>query len=129
MQGSNLICYLIAHIFIHMLVFSLSYATTTVHITTCYIFLLCFACCQTISLKRSQLLTKIAFFCYFQTTELGPPGVGPGANTSEGVLANFFNSLLSKKTGQPGSPGTQVKSAAGNDDCKYIFYPMGRIQN
>ena len=54
---------------------------------------------------------------------MGPPGVGPGANTSEGVLANFFNSLLSKKTGQPGSPGTQVKSAAGNDDCKYIFYP------
>lgn len=39
-------------------------------------------------------------------------------NTSEGVLANFFNSLLSKKTGQPGSPGTQVKSAAGNDDYK-----------
>merc|ERR1719291_316539 len=53
-----------------------------------------------------------------KTTELGPPGVGPGANTSEGVLANFFNSLLSKKTGQPGSPGTQVKSAAGNDDYK-----------
>lgn len=25
--------------------------------------------------------------------------------TSEGVLANFFNSLLSKKTGSPGGPG------------------------
>lgn len=24
---------------------------------------------------------------------------------SEGVLASFFNSLLSKKTGSPGSPG------------------------
>jgi len=52
------------------------------------------------------------------TDSLGPPGVGPGGNTSEGVLANFFNSLLSKKTGQPGSPGTQVKSATGNDDYK-----------
>ncbi len=29
---------------------------------------------------------------------------GPGG-TSEGVLANFFNSLLSKKTGAPGAPG------------------------
>lgn len=25
--------------------------------------------------------------------------------TSEGVLANFFNSLLTKKTGSPGGPG------------------------
>uniref|UniRef100_A0A8C2EWY4 Dynein light intermediate chain n=1 Tax=Cyprinus carpio TaxID=7962 RepID=A0A8C2EWY4_CYPCA len=29
-----------------------------------------------------------------------------GAAANEGVLANFFNSLLSKKTGVPGSPGT-----------------------
>ncbi|KAM4630672.1 cytoplasmic dynein 1 light intermediate chain 2 isoform 2-T2 [Polymixia lowei] len=29
-----------------------------------------------------------------------------GAAANEGVLANFFNSLLSKKTGAPGSPGT-----------------------
>ncbi|XP_048461573.1 cytoplasmic dynein 1 light intermediate chain 2-like [Rhincodon typus] len=29
---------------------------------------------------------------------------GPAA-ANEGVLANFFNSLLSKKTGSPGSPG------------------------
>uniref|UniRef100_UPI003AB0DB86 cytoplasmic dynein 1 light intermediate chain 2 isoform X5 n=1 Tax=Centroberyx gerrardi TaxID=166262 RepID=UPI003AB0DB86 len=28
-----------------------------------------------------------------------------GAAANEGVLANFFNSLLSKKTGSPGSPG------------------------
>eukprot|EP00088_Acartia_fossae_P008150 TRINITY_DN1386_c0_g1_i1.p1 TRINITY_DN1386_c0_g1~~TRINITY_DN1386_c0_g1_i1.p1 ORF type:complete len:527 (-),score=120.22 TRINITY_DN1386_c0_g1_i1:948-2528(-) len=35
------------------------------------------------------------------------PGKPLGANTSEGVLANFFNSLLSKKTGGGmGSPGT-----------------------
>jgi len=34
------------------------------------------------------------------------PGKPMGANTSEGVLANFFNSLLSKKTGAGmGSPG------------------------
>ena len=61
----------------------------------------------------------------FQSTDLGKPGVGgPGSSTSEGVLANFFNSLLSKKTaggqpGSPGSPGTQLK-AAGPDDCEYF---------
>ena len=34
--------------------------------------------------------------------------MGPGgANTSEGVLANFFNSLLNKKTGQ-GMAGTET---------------------
>jgi len=43
--------------------------------------------------------------------------VGPGgANTSEGVLANFFNSLLSKKTAQPGSPGNQIKPTTGLED-------------
>ena len=60
-----------------------------------------------------------------------------GANTSEGVLANFFNSLLSKKTGVGGaagggSPGGGVSGAAlpgavradgspGPDDCKFHF--------
>lgn len=53
---------------------------------------------------------------------MGPVGVGPGgANTSEGVLANFFNSLLSKKTGQPGSPGSQIKPSGPTDDCEYLF--------
>jgi len=50
-----------------------------------------------------------------------PKGVGPGgANTSEGVLANFFNSLLNKKTGQgmPGSPGAQIKPQGVNDEYK-----------
>ena len=52
--------------------------------------------------------------------------MGPGgANTSEGVLANFFNSLLNKKTGQgmAGSPGAQQIKPPGanvNDECKYI---------
>merc|ERR1711862_957151 len=48
------------------------------------------------------------------------PGVGPGGNThSEGVLANFFNSLLSKNTGQTRSPGTTPNKVAGpNDDYK-----------
>ena len=57
--------------------------------------------------------------------------------TSEGVLANFFNSLLSKKTGVGGaagggSPGGGVSGAAlpgvvradgspGPDDCKFHF--------
>ena len=77
--------------------------------------------------------------------EAGKAGgvVGPGGGgtaTSEGVLANFFNSLLSKKTGQPGSmppgvgggppggvpggsPGSlgsqQIKSPGG-EDCKCL---------
>ena len=58
----------------------------------------------------------------------------PGAaTTSEGVLANFFNSLLSKKTGAgagggpgslPGGPGVAMSPAgakapgANAEDCK-----------
>ncbi|CAL8350784.1 unnamed protein product [Merluccius merluccius] len=34
-----------------------------------------------------------------------------GAAANEGVLANFFNSLLSKKTGSPGSPGGGAAAA------------------
>ena len=71
---------------------------------------------------------------------MDPGTVKPaGAATSEGVLANFFNSLLSKKTGgggmaggagQPGSlpglpPGPAAAAAGspktaspGPDDCK-----------
>jgi len=38
--------------------------------------------------------------------KLDPKGTG-ATPSGEGVLANFFNSLLYKKTGvQPGSPGT-----------------------
>ncbi|XP_059089829.1 cytoplasmic dynein 1 light intermediate chain 2-like isoform X2 [Tigriopus californicus] len=52
--------------------------------------------------------------------EPSKPGVvGPGgAPTSESVLSSFFNSLLSKKTGQgvPGQPGASIKSPAQADD-------------
>ncbi|XP_044535892.1 cytoplasmic dynein 1 light intermediate chain 1 isoform X2 [Gracilinanus agilis] len=40
------------------------------------------------------------------------PNMKAGA-TSEGVLANFFNSLLSKKTGSPGGPGVGSSSPGG----------------
>ncbi|ELK17950.1 Cytoplasmic dynein 1 light intermediate chain 1 [Pteropus alecto] len=40
------------------------------------------------------------------------PNMKAGA-TSEGVLANFFNSLLSKKTGSPGGPGSPGGGAGG----------------
>nr|XP_039330902.1 cytoplasmic dynein 1 light intermediate chain 1-like [Saimiri boliviensis boliviensis] len=40
------------------------------------------------------------------------PNMKAGA-TSEGVLANLFNSLLSKKTGSPGAPGVRGGSPAG----------------
>jgi hypothetical protein len=52
---------------------------------------------------------------------VGVGGVGGGAATSEGVLASFFNSLLSKKTGQgiPGQPGGQISPARNdNEDCE-----------
>ena len=59
------------------------------------------------------------------------PGKPMGANTSEGVLANFFNSLLSKKTGagmgSPGAPspalpqGTRPGVSPQPDDCKHYF--------
>ena len=45
--------------------------------------------------------------------EGGKPG--PGGAASEGVLANFFNSLLNKKSGAGGGPGrggTAVRSDA-----------------
>ena len=53
-----------------------------------------------------------------------------GANTSEGVLANFFNSLLSKKTGAGGvspagpglPPGARPGASPQPDDCKYFNY-------
>jgi dynein light intermediate chain 1 len=45
------------------------------------------------------------------------PGKALGANTSEGVLANFFNSLLSKKTGaggvSPAGPGLPPGARSG----------------
>lgn len=34
------------------------------------------------------------------------PKLTPGAAGGEGVLANFFNSLLNKKAGTPGTPGS-----------------------
>ncbi|CAL8362251.1 cytoplasmic dynein 1 light intermediate chain 2 isoform X1 [Gadus morhua] len=39
------------------------------------------------------------------------PNMKVGAAANEGVLANFFNSLLSKKTGSPGSPGGGAPAA------------------
>lgn len=52
-------------------------------------------------LKNSLMLFNwvIQFvWCFFLTVSLDNAA-------SEGVLASFFNSLLSKKTGSPGSPG------------------------
>lgn len=44
---------------------------------------------------------------------------------NEGVLASFFNSLLSKKTGSPGSPGSGAVGAGVQGSAKKtgnIFY-------
>uniref|UniRef100_A0AAQ5ZHN1 Dynein light intermediate chain n=1 Tax=Amphiprion ocellaris TaxID=80972 RepID=A0AAQ5ZHN1_AMPOC len=51
------------------------------------------------------------FYIYF--------GVSPTAGAAnEGVLANFFNSLLSKKTGAPGSPGSGAVGAGVQGSAK-----------
>lgn len=58
-----------------------------------------------------------------------------GAAANEGVLANFFNSLLSKKTGVPGSPGTPGAAAgAGSQGSAkktgkfFLFQPFSTIE-
>uniref|UniRef100_A0A7N6BNF2 Dynein light intermediate chain n=1 Tax=Anabas testudineus TaxID=64144 RepID=A0A7N6BNF2_ANATE len=53
------------------------------------------------------------FLCYFKFHL----SVAAGA-ANEGVLANFFNSLLSKKTGAPGSPGTGAVGAGVQGSAK-----------
>jgi len=50
-----------------------------------------------------------------------------GATSQEGVLANFFNSLLSKKTGSPGGPGGATSpGAGGNPALSASPSPMAR---
>uniref|UniRef100_A0A672G6X3 Dynein light intermediate chain n=1 Tax=Salarias fasciatus TaxID=181472 RepID=A0A672G6X3_SALFA len=45
--------------------------------------------------------------------------ISPAAGAAnEGVLANFFNSLLSKKTGSPGSPGSAAVGAGVQGSAK-----------
>ncbi|XP_015709445.1 cytoplasmic dynein 1 light intermediate chain 1 isoform X1 [Coturnix japonica] len=53
-------------------------------------------------------LDGFLFFCLLSHSCLLVAGA-----TSEGVLANFFNSLLSKKTGSPGGPGGVGGSPGG----------------
>lgn len=43
---------------------------------------------------------------------------GAAGAANEGVLANFFNSLLSKKTGAPGSPGSGAVGAGVQGSAK-----------
>ncbi|XP_078256838.1 cytoplasmic dynein 1 light intermediate chain 2 isoform X1 [Rhinoraja longicauda] len=51
-----------------------------------------------------------------------PKGERCPAAANEGVLANFFNSLLSKKTGSPGSPGAGgVQNAAKKPGQKPVL--------
>lgn len=55
-------------------------------------------------------------------------GTKPGtAGSGEGVLANFFNSLLNKKTGtSPGSTSPATKSL-GKTGYIYMFYRFLRL--
>uniref|UniRef100_A0A8C7X877 Dynein light intermediate chain n=1 Tax=Oryzias sinensis TaxID=183150 RepID=A0A8C7X877_9TELE len=51
------------------------------------------------------------------TVKKPDPNMKAGA-ANEGVLANFFNSLLSKKTGSPGSPGSGAVGAGVQGSAK-----------
>ena len=60
--------------------------------------------------------------------EPGKPGQPGAAGASEGVLASFFNSLLSKKTGQGihGQPGGQINPPGQNEECKFWQCFLGK---
>ncbi|XP_017313971.1 cytoplasmic dynein 1 light intermediate chain 2 isoform X1 [Ictalurus punctatus] len=57
--------------------------------------------------------TNVASVSPMTTVKKPDPNM-KGAAANEGVLANFFNSLLSKKTGAPGSPGTAGTAVQGS---------------
>uniref|UniRef100_A0A4W6CI83 Dynein light intermediate chain n=1 Tax=Lates calcarifer TaxID=8187 RepID=A0A4W6CI83_LATCA len=59
------------------------------------------------------------FMISFPISFISKCHVSPAAGAAnEGVLANFFNSLLSKKTGAPGSPGTGAVGAGVQGSAK-----------
>ncbi|XP_026883446.2 cytoplasmic dynein 1 light intermediate chain 2 isoform X3 [Electrophorus electricus] len=57
--------------------------------------------------------TNVASVSPMTTVKKPDPNM-KGAAANEGVLANFFNSLLSKKTGAPGSPGSAGTGVPGS---------------
>uniref|UniRef100_A0AAY5KFW0 Dynein light intermediate chain n=1 Tax=Esox lucius TaxID=8010 RepID=A0AAY5KFW0_ESOLU len=57
--------------------------------------------------------TNVASVSPMTTVKKPDPNM-KGAAANEGVLANFFNSLLSKKTGAPGSPGAAGAGSPGS---------------
>ncbi|KAM9493211.1 cytoplasmic dynein 1 light intermediate chain 2 isoform 2-T2 [Clarias gariepinus] len=57
--------------------------------------------------------TNVASVSPMTTVKKPDPNM-KGAAANEGVLANFFNSLLSKKTGAPGSPGAAATAVQGS---------------
>uniref|UniRef100_A0A667WX93 Dynein light intermediate chain n=1 Tax=Myripristis murdjan TaxID=586833 RepID=A0A667WX93_9TELE len=70
---------------------------------------------EQVFLMKQQVCVFVDIVGYFLLSVCGSP-VGAAAN--EGVLANFFNSLLSKKTGSPGSPGTGAVGAGVQGSAK-----------
>lgn len=81
-------------------------------------------------MDNSKLKTKLFFS--FESSSLCDAfflNVSLDNAASEGVLASFFNSLLSKKTGSPGSPGAGgVQSTAkksGTEEPLETYDPSG----
>jgi dynein light intermediate chain 1, cytosolic len=56
----------------------------------------------------------VAYLTFVLTTFQTDPKLNPGTPSGEGVLANFFNSLLHKKSGSPGSGGGAGSPGAPN---------------
>ncbi|TNN80488.1 Cytoplasmic dynein 1 light intermediate chain 2 [Liparis tanakae] len=67
--------------------------------------------------EMEQKMVK-AFQEYTEPEEAAPSSPQRPGAANEGVLANFFNSLLSKKTGAPGSPGSPAVGAGVQGSAK-----------
>ena len=61
-------------------------------------------------------MAQLKEFLFFNDFDFHFSPAAGAAN--EGVLANFFNSLLSKKTGSPGSPGSGAVGAGVQGSAK-----------
>ena len=64
-------------------------------------------------IKLINIVTSVTFEIFLQ-----PLDPTKGGSTSEGVLANFFNSLLSKKPASPGAPGAPTPGGGTPPNAK-----------
>uniref|UniRef100_A0A674NES9 Dynein light intermediate chain n=1 Tax=Takifugu rubripes TaxID=31033 RepID=A0A674NES9_TAKRU len=74
---------------------------------------------QPVTPTRGAAVSHLTFLHVQNFEQAGFCSDSPAAGAAnEGVLANFFNSLLSKKTGSPGSPGSGAVGAGVQGSAK-----------